>query len=60
MYKIIDGREDISMHGSRSMPIWGDRYNAESWLEVNTQYSETLARGKIFELLLYLESIQEN
>jgi len=60
LYKIIDGREIASMHGSRTMPIWGDRYTAESWFEVSTQHSETLARGKIFELLLYIESIQDN
>lgn len=60
LYEIIDGRKNETMHGSRTMPIWGDRYTAESWLEVSTQYSETLARGKIFELLLYLESIQSN
>ena len=60
LYEIIDGRKSESIHGPRSMPIWGDRYTAESWLEVSTKHSETLARGKIFELLLYLESIQEN
>ena len=60
LYKIIDGRDSSSLHGSRTMPIWGDRYAAESWLEVSTEHSETLARGKIFELLMYLESIQRN
>lgn len=60
LYEIIDGRKDASMHGSRTMPVWGDKYSAESWLKVSTQHAETLARGKIFELLLYLESIQDN
>ncbi|MDW3095030.1 MAG: hypothetical protein R8G33_05075 [Gammaproteobacteria bacterium] len=60
LYEIIDGRKDESMHGTRTMPIWGDKYSAESWLKVSTQHAETLARGKIFELLLYLESIQDN
>ncbi len=60
LYKIIDGRDSSSLHGSRTMPVWGDRYSAESWFEVSTHHSETLAIGKIFELLLYLESIQQN
>jgi mono/diheme cytochrome c family protein len=60
LYKVIDGRENVSMHGSRTMPIWGDRLSGESWFEVSTKHAETLARGKIFEMLLYLESVQEN
>ena len=59
LYRIIDGREEISSHGSRIMPIWGDRYNSENWLNMSPRFSETFARGQIFELLLYLESIQE-
>lgn len=58
-YLIIDGREIVKSHGTRLMPIWGDRYSMESWSEVNPEYGDTLVRGKIFELLLYLFSIQE-
>ena len=59
LYRIIDGREELKAHGPRVMPVWGDRYNTEHWLEIRTRYSETLVRGRIFELLLYLESIQK-
>lgn len=59
LYRIIDGRKEISSHGSRTMPIWGDRFNSENWLNMSPRYSETFVRGRIFELLLYLESIQE-
>jgi hypothetical protein len=59
IYEIIDGREGADVHGPRTMPIWGDRFSAESWFDVSTQHAETVARGKIFELLLYLNSIQE-
>ena len=59
LYRIIDGREEISSHGSRVMPIWGDRYNSDNWLNMSPRFSETFARGQIFELLLYLESIQD-
>ena len=59
LYQIIDGRNENTSHGARDMPIWGNRYNSENWLYGNTQNSETLVRGKIFELLLYLETIQQ-
>ncbi len=59
LYKIIDGREEVHSHGARDMPVWGDRFNSESWLDTNQRNSETLARGRIFELLLYLETIQK-
>ncbi len=58
-YLIIDGREMVESHGSRLMPIWGDRYNAEAWAEVNPEYGDTLVRGRILELILFLFSIQE-
>ncbi len=59
VYQIIDGRDQVAQHGPRYMPIWGDRFNTKSWADVNQEYAETLVRGKIFELLLYLESIQK-
>ena len=58
-YLIIDGREIMKSHGSRLMPIWGDRYSQEAWSEVSPRYAKTLVRGRILELLLYLYSIQE-
>ncbi len=59
-YMIIDGRELVKSHGPRLMPIWGDRYTQESWSEVSPDHANSLARGKIFELLLFLNSIQES
>ncbi len=59
LYSIIDGRDDIKQHGSRYMPIWGDRYQSTTWFAVDKEHAETLVRGTIFELLLYLDSIQE-
>lgn len=59
LYRIIDGREEIKSHGTRTMPIWGNRFNSENWLNISPRYSETLVRGQIFELLLYLETIQK-
>jgi len=59
VYYIIDGRDAIKQHGSRSMPIWGNRFQSTTWFNVDKGNAETLVTGKIFELLLYLESIQE-
>ena len=58
-YLIIDGREMIKYHGTRLMPIWGDRYRQESWSSVSPEYADTLVRGRILELLFYIYSIQE-
>lgn len=59
VYLIVDGRESITQHGARQMPIWGDRFKATTWYTVNQKYADTLVSGKIFEVLLYLDSIQE-
>lgn len=58
-YLIIDGRDMNKFHGTRLMPIWGDRYNQESWSHVSPEFSNTLIRGRIFELVLFLYSIQD-
>lgn len=58
-YLIIDGRDMIKYHGTRLMPIWGNRYSQETWSSVSSEYASTLVRGRIFELLMYLYSIQE-
>ncbi len=53
VYRIIDGREPAKLHGTREMPIWGDRFWKEA-AEVDYR-----VQGRIFELVHYLESIQE-
>ena len=30
VYEIIDGRKSVIAHGTRDMPIWGDRYTPEA------------------------------
>ena len=60
IYLMIDGREEVLLHGPRYMPIWGDRFNSSTWASVSEEHADTLVRGTIFELLIYLESIQEN
>ena len=59
VYETIDGRSGSGVHGSRTMPIWGDRYEADSWLDVHPKFADTIARGKILELILYINTLQE-
>ena len=57
VYKTIDGRAKIGAHGSREMPVWGAVYKGTS--PEAAGMSEAIVRGRILELIVYLESIQE-
>src|SRR5512145_1329533 len=30
VYRVIDGREEVRGHGTRDMPVWGDRFRAQA------------------------------
>jgi hypothetical protein len=62
--RVIDGRTEIGPHGTRTMPIWGDRYTSESTAaymqEPYRSYTaEPLVRARILELTYYIQSIQQ-
>jgi mono/diheme cytochrome c family protein len=58
VYRIIDGREEVIRgHGSREMPIWGTEFRATAGS--GNPGTESTVRGKILELIYYLQSIQE-
>ena len=57
IYRMIDGSDDFAFHGS-SMPIWGNRYRSESIFEFGPDNSQTFVRGRIFELLIYIDTLQ--
>jgi mono/diheme cytochrome c family protein len=65
VYGIIDGREEVALHGPRYMTIWGSRYNAEMIEKLDpfgptsTETVERMVRGRILELVFFLASIQE-
>ena len=59
LYEVIDGK-DIDEHGTKEMPIWGDIFDLSQWPNEYTGFSEVIVRGRIFELLVYLESIQKD
>lgn len=51
--RIIDGRE-VSSHGDRSMPVWGDTFKRAS-----PEASDDAASARIAALVRFLQSIQE-
>jgi mono/diheme cytochrome c family protein len=62
--RVIDGRSEVGAHGTRTMPIWGDRYLSESsaayMREPYRSYTaEPLVRARILELTYYIQSIQK-
>jgi mono/diheme cytochrome c family protein len=58
VYRTIDGRELVRAHGSREMPLWGVVFQMEEGANTaNTQ--EDIVRGRIWQLVYFLESIQE-
>jgi mono/diheme cytochrome c family protein len=54
----IDGRAVIRGHGN-SMPVFGNRYRAEADSRSMMFGSEAIARGRVLELALHIQSIQE-
>lgn len=58
VYRMIDGREEVRGHGSRAMPIWGFVFEVEEGAN-GPLFQEDLVRGRIWQLVYYLESIQE-
>lgn len=52
--RMIDGREQLAAHGSRTMPVWGKIWRSES-----DPGSEAETQRILNELLQYLRSIQQ-
>lgn len=50
---MIDGRRRVKSHGPRDMPIWGEKFSEEEFLD------EDQIKGKLAEIIAYLMSIQE-
>ncbi len=59
IYAIIDGREELQEHGTRAMPTWGDLFLTDTIWEGCSQVDEQIVRGRMLELILYLDSIQQ-
>ncbi len=57
VYRKIDGQFEIRGHGTRDMPIWGDRFRAQAGGD--NKSAQTQAAGRILSLVFYLQHIQE-
>ena len=58
VYRAIDGRDFVRGHGNREMPLWGFVFQVEEDATGNSEQFDTV-RGRIWQLVYYLESIQE-
>jgi len=58
IYRIVDGREEVRGHGTRAMPLWGDEIRIDE-KEARPQFQEDLIAGRIWQMLSYLQSLQE-
>jgi hypothetical protein len=58
---VLDGRAQIASHGSRDMPIWGDRYaiTAAEHFAGSPYDQEAFIRGRVLILVDYLSRIQQ-
>jgi len=57
VFEIISGNELMPGHGTRDMPIWGQEFADEA--EMLGVESRVLARGRMLELMSYLEYLQQ-
>jgi len=57
VYHKIDGQTEVPAHGTRDMPIWGDRFRTQAGADGKAAITQ--AAGKILSLTFYLEYIQE-
>ena len=61
VYEVIDGRKEVAAHGTRDMPIWGNRYgpNVAQTFLVPGFDPETMIRMRILVIMDYLNRIQK-
>ncbi|GJL55464.1 MAG: hypothetical protein NPIRA02_25960 [Nitrospirales bacterium] len=58
-YRVIDGRQEVLNHGSRDMPVWGIWFQIpDDEVSTETEWADQV-RGRLWQLLAYLKSIQE-
>ena len=61
VYKQIEDPTGIRAHGSREMPIWGERYSRDvidKYGPLDTKHSGAV-QARILELVFYLANIQQ-
>jgi mono/diheme cytochrome c family protein len=61
IYQIIDGRSEVRAHGTRDMPVWGERFNLQTSLFFENYPPtdpESAARSRIMALTEYIYRLQ--
>ncbi|MGG5809780.1 c-type cytochrome [Falsiroseomonas sp. CW058] len=56
--QVVDGRTQVGAHGTASMPAWGAVFSLEASDRLEPQWRETYIRGRIVELVGYVQSLQ--
>jgi len=57
IYRVLDGKQEVGAHGTREMPIWGDRFRTQAG--GSDPGSRAQAAGRLLGLVFYLQHIQE-
>ena len=63
VHEVIDGRIERLVHGTRDMPVWGERYiremiNPDSPGFVSKERTEAMVRRRISDLVEYISTLQ--
>ena len=61
VYEVIDGTYQIGAHGTRDMPVWGERYAMDiirDYGEFGAEHPQTV-RCRILEVVFFLATQQE-
>ena len=57
---VIDGRDEVKVHGPRDMPVWGDWFSTEAaGGKTSAETREATVAARVKSLTDYLETIQE-
>jgi hypothetical protein len=61
-YSIIEGTVDVRVHGSRDMPVWGNRFRTRVKYDRNEGFSpadtDEYVTTRILALIEYLSTMQ--
>ena len=58
--EVIDGRAQVSVHGERDMPVWGNWFKFEAGSDGADAKTEKIVRERITALVDYLETLQQH
>jgi mono/diheme cytochrome c family protein len=63
LYQVIEGSAEAGPHGTREMPAWGVRYDAQAPQMLGGLYGpgdqQAFVRGRILELIEHVSTLQQ-